>query len=104
MIEAISLNMSSSNARDINLTPRAFTKMKKLRLLNFNNCGNKVHVPEDLVKSDFTELKYFHWYGYPLKSLQPKFHFEKLVILEMRNSNLKKLWSGDVQVHLIFIL
>ncbi|KAK4839751.1 hypothetical protein QYF36_024653 [Acer negundo] len=45
-IEAISLNMSSSNARDINLSPRAFAKMKKLRLLNFYvnhsryNCGN----------------------------------------------------------------
>ncbi|KAK4837364.1 hypothetical protein QYF36_004871 [Acer negundo] len=34
-IEAISLNMSSSNARDINLTPWAFAKMKKLRLLEF---------------------------------------------------------------------
>ncbi|TXG71072.1 hypothetical protein EZV62_006007 [Acer yangbiense] len=92
--------MSSSNARDINLTPCAFTKMKKLRLLNFYvnyYCGNKVHVSEDLIESDFIELKYFHWYGCPLKSLQPKFHFEKLVILEMRNSNIEELWSSGVQ-------
>ncbi|TXG71058.1 hypothetical protein EZV62_005993 [Acer yangbiense] len=103
-IEAISLNMSSPNARDINLTPRAFAKMEKLRLLNFyvngiyNHYGNKVHVLESLVDYDFTELKYLHWYGYPSKSLQPKFHFEKLVILEMPNSNIEELWNGSVQM------
>ncbi|TXG71083.1 hypothetical protein EZV62_006018 [Acer yangbiense] len=92
--------MSSSNARDIKLNPRAFAKMEKLRLLNFyvndihDNCGYKVHVSKGLVEYDFTELKYLHWYGYPLKSLRPKFHFEKLVILEMPNSNIEELWSG----------
>ncbi|KAK3219857.1 hypothetical protein Dsin_013827 [Dipteronia sinensis] len=103
MIETISLNMSSSNVRDINLTPRAFANMVKLRLLNFyvndihNNCGNKVHVSEGLVEFDFTELKCFHWYGFPLKSLQQKFHFEKLVLLEMPNSNIEELWSDSIQ-------
>ncbi|TXG71068.1 hypothetical protein EZV62_006003 [Acer yangbiense] len=80
--------------------------MEKLRLLKFfvnnnhYNCRNKVHVPEGLIESDFTELKYLHWYGCPLKSLkslQPKFHFEKLVILEISNSNIEELWSSGVQ-------
>ena len=107
MIEAISLNMSSSNARDINLPPQAFAKMENLRLLKFyvsnvwHNRGNKVHAFEGL-ESVFTELKYLHWYGFPLKSLQPNFQSENLVILEMRKSNVEELWSGFL-VHSIFI-
>ncbi|KAI9159768.1 hypothetical protein LWI28_001748 [Acer negundo] len=92
--------MSSSNAKDINLTPRAFAKMEKLRLLKFyvsnvwNNRGNKVHVHDEGFEFVFNELKYLHWYGFPLKSLQPSLQLENLVILEMSNSNLEELWSG----------
>ncbi|KAK4838403.1 hypothetical protein QYF36_013469 [Acer negundo] len=92
--------MSSSNARDINLSPWAFVKMEKLRLLKFyvsddwwNNRSNKVHAPEGL-EYVFTELRYLHWYGFPLKSLQPNFQLENLVILKMPNSNVEELWSG----------
>ena len=108
MIEAISLDMSSSNARDINLTPNAFAKMEKLRLLKFyvsnvgDNRGNKVHVPDEGFESVFNELKYLHWYGFPLKSLQPNFQSENLVIVEMHNSNVEELWSGFM-VYLTFI-
>ncbi|TXG68511.1 hypothetical protein EZV62_003446 [Acer yangbiense] len=103
-IEAISLDMSSSNARDINLTPWAFAKMEKLRLLKFyvsnvrDNRGNKVHVPGEGFEYVFNELKYLHWYGFPLKSLQPNFQLESLVILEMPNSNVEELWSGFMQL------
>ncbi|TXG68555.1 hypothetical protein EZV62_003490 [Acer yangbiense] len=99
MIEAISLNMSSSNARDINLTPRAFVEMEKLRLLKFyvsnvgDNRGNKVHAPDEGFEYVFNELKYLHWYGFPLNSLQPNFQSENLVTLEMPNSNVEELWS-----------
>ena len=100
--------MSSSNARDINLTPHAFAKMEKLKLLKFyvsdvwwHNRSNKVHAPRGF-ESVFTELKYLHWYEFPLKLLQPNFHSEDLVILEMPNSNVEELWSGSL-VHLVFI-
>ena len=107
-IEAISLDMSSSNARDINLTPWAFAKMEKLRLLKFyvsnvwDNSGNKVHVLDEGFEFVFNELKYLHWYGFPLKSLLPNFQSENLVIVEMHNSNVEELWSGFL-VYLIFI-
>ena len=106
MIEAISLDMSSSNGRDINLSPWAFAKMENLRLLKFfvsgvqHIHGNKVHASKGL-ESIFTELKYLHWYGFPLKLWQPNFQSENLVILEMPNSNVEELWS-DFLVHLIF--
>ena len=101
----------STATQDINLHPRAFEKMHKLRLLQFyvpNYCENntkiKVHISPGLEYA-FNELKYLRWYGYPLKSLQPNFHLENLVILEMPKSNVKELWSGVVvQVHLIFKL
>ncbi|TXG68513.1 hypothetical protein EZV62_003448 [Acer yangbiense] len=96
--------MSSSDARDINLTPRAFAKMEKLRLLEFyvstgvwHNRGIKVHAFEGL-ESVFTELKYLHWYGFPLKLWQPNFQSKNLVILEMPNSNVEELWSGFMKL------
>ena len=97
-----------STTREIHLHPRAFVKVPNLRFLQFYtsyHCEkNKVHISE-VLESIFTKLKYLHWYGYPLKSLQPNFHLENLVILEMRESNVKELWSGIVvQVHLIFKL
>ncbi|TXG68567.1 hypothetical protein EZV62_003502 [Acer yangbiense] len=74
--------------------------MEKLRLLEFcvsnvrDNRGNKVHVPDEGFEFVFNELKYLHWYGFPLKSFQPNFQSENLVILEMPNSNIEELWSG----------
>ncbi|KAK4837683.1 hypothetical protein QYF36_007595 [Acer negundo] len=103
MTEAISLDMSSSNARDINLTHLGFAKMEKLRFLKFYasnvfpNHGNKVHALEGL-EFVFTDLMYLHWYGFQLKSLQPNFQLENLVILEMPNSNVEELWSGFQQL------
>ncbi|KAL5843182.1 hypothetical protein ACOSQ4_009140 [Xanthoceras sorbifolium] len=98
-IVGISLNMSTT--RDIQLHPRAFVKMQKLRFLRFyisdyrenSNNKNKVHVSQDGFECFFTELSYLHWYGCPLKSLQSNFHSENLVILEMPNSTLEELWS-----------
>ncbi|KAH9782084.1 ADP-ribosyl cyclase/cyclic ADP-ribose hydrolase [Citrus sinensis] len=37
---------------------------------------------------------YFHWHGYPLKSLPSNIHPEKLVLLEMPHSNIQQLWDG----------
>ncbi|KAL5776095.1 hypothetical protein ACOSP7_009021 [Xanthoceras sorbifolium] len=103
-IVGISLNMSTT--KDIQLHPRAFVKMQKLRFLRFyisdyrenSNNKNKVHVSQDGFECFFTELSYLHWYGCPLKSLQSNFHSENLVILEMPNSTLEELWSDVLQL------
>ncbi|KAH9725887.1 Disease resistance-like protein DSC1 [Citrus sinensis] len=42
----------------------------------------------------FTEVRYFHWHGYPLKSLPSNIHLEKLVLLEMPHSNIQQLLDG----------
>ncbi|TXG67431.1 hypothetical protein EZV62_008706 [Acer yangbiense] len=56
-----------------------------------------MYISQDL-ESVFTQLRYLHWYGCPLKSLQSNFHSKNLVILEMHNSNIEELWSGVQQL------
>ncbi|KAK3211425.1 hypothetical protein Dsin_016131 [Dipteronia sinensis] len=91
-----------STTRDIHLHPRAFVNMPNLRFLEFYNsyhCDkNKVHISE-VLEPVFTELKYLHWYGYPLKSLHSNFHLENLVILRMLNSNVEELWRSVQQFY-----
>ncbi|KAK9200295.1 hypothetical protein WN944_015492 [Citrus x changshan-huyou] len=69
-IEGICLDMSK--AKEIRLNPNTFTKMPKLRFLKFYsssfNGENKCKISY-LQDPGFGEVKYLHWYGYPLKSL-----------------------------------
>jgi hypothetical protein len=70
--------------------------MTNLQFLDF--CGNLVDYdifPQGL-ESFPTDLRYLHWM-YPLKSFPKKFSAENLVILEIFDSRLEKLWCG-VQV------
>ncbi|TXG67426.1 hypothetical protein EZV62_008701 [Acer yangbiense] len=76
--------------------------MQNLRFLKFyvsNYCdqNNKVYISQGL-KSVFTQLRYLHWCGCPLKSLQSNFHSKNLVLLVMPNSNIEELWSGVQQL------
>ncbi|TXG67919.1 hypothetical protein EZV62_009194 [Acer yangbiense] len=72
--------------------------MPKLKFLKFYNSQNekssKVHIPQGL-DSTFTELRYFHWHAYPLKSLPSKFDPENLFVLDMPYSNLEQLWNAN---------
>ncbi|KAH9781843.1 ADP-ribosyl cyclase/cyclic ADP-ribose hydrolase [Citrus sinensis] len=94
-IEGICLDMSK--VKEIHLNPNIFTKMRKLRFLKFysssfngeNKC--KVSYLQDL---GFAEVKYLHWHGYPLKSLASNLSAEKLVFLEVPNSDIEQLWNG----------
>ncbi|XP_031284343.1 disease resistance-like protein DSC1 [Pistacia vera] len=83
--------------REINLNPYAFSKMQNLRFLIVKNSywidNNKVHDFEG-IKFDFTELRCLYWNGYPCTLLPLNFDPENLVVLKMRNSNLKQLWIG----------
>ncbi|KAH9722720.1 Disease resistance-like protein DSC1 [Citrus sinensis] len=42
----------------------------------------------------FTEVRYLHWHGYPLKLLPSNIHPEKLVLLEMPHSNIEQLFDS----------
>ncbi|KAH9781847.1 ADP-ribosyl cyclase/cyclic ADP-ribose hydrolase [Citrus sinensis] len=46
-----------------------------------------------LQDSGFAEVKYLHWYGYPLKSLPSNLGAEKLVLLEVPDSDIERLWD-----------
>ncbi|KAH9778682.1 Disease resistance-like protein DSC1 [Citrus sinensis] len=93
-IQGISLDMSK--VKDINLHPNTFTKMPNLRILKFYSSMNE----ENKCKMSyfqgpgFTEVRYLHWHGYPLKLLPSNIHPEKLVLLEMPHSNIEQLFDS----------
>ncbi|KAL5848583.1 hypothetical protein ACOSQ3_006627 [Xanthoceras sorbifolium] len=96
VIEGITLDMSK--IRDICVNSHTFAKMHNLRFFKFYSSSygenkNKVHVFHDL-ESVFTELRYLHWHGCPLKSLTWNFLPQNLVVLDMPQSNVEQLWSG----------
>ncbi|KAK2353098.1 disease resistance protein RUN1 [Trifolium repens] len=84
---------------NICLSPKAFEKMVNLRLLVFQDHKEikSVSLPHGL---DFLpeNLRYFLWERYPLKSLPPNFFPEMFVVLSMQNSNVEKLWSGEMNL------
>ncbi|KAL5778555.1 hypothetical protein ACOSQ2_009292 [Xanthoceras sorbifolium] len=95
-IEGIALDMSK--IRDLHVNSHTFAKMHNLRFFKFYSSSygekkNKVHLFHDL-ESVFTELRYLHWHGCPLKSLTHNFLLENLVALDMPQSNVEQLWSG----------
>ncbi|KAL6316807.1 hypothetical protein AAG906_021107 [Vitis piasezkii] len=94
-IEGIVLNISA--AERIEFTTKAFKMMNKLRLLKVcrdHKCGSMVHVSTDFEFPSY-ELRYLHWDGYPLESLPSNFHGEKLIELNLQNSELRGLWEGS---------
>ncbi|KAH9648921.1 ADP-ribosyl cyclase/cyclic ADP-ribose hydrolase [Citrus sinensis] len=97
-IEGISLDMS--RVKEICLNPNTFTKMRRLRFFKFYNSFSRVNKCKvrnsRCLESLFNEFRYFHWDGYPLKSLPSKNIPEHLVSLEMPHSNIEQLWN-DVQ-------
>ncbi|KAH9781853.1 ADP-ribosyl cyclase/cyclic ADP-ribose hydrolase [Citrus sinensis] len=95
-IEGICLDMST--VKEIRLNLSTFTKMPKLRFLKFYsssfNGENKCKVSY-LQDPRFAEVKYFHWHGYPLKSLPSNLSAEKLVFLKVPYSDIEQLWNGE---------
>ncbi|KAH9725548.1 Disease resistance-like protein DSC1 [Citrus sinensis] len=95
-IEGMCLDMSK--VKEIYLNSDTFTKMRKLRFLKFyistHKGENKCKV-SNFRSPIFAEIRYFHWHGYPLKSLPSNIDPEKLVLLEMPHSNIEQLWSGN---------
>ena len=103
-----SIHFDMSKVSELPLYPKAFDNMPNLRFLEFNGSKHekKVHGFEVLTY-DFSELRYFCWDGYPAKSLPPNFNPKNLVALCMRNSKVKKLWTGNqvfVNLHIAIYL
>ncbi|KAJ4849595.1 hypothetical protein Tsubulata_047503 [Turnera subulata] len=102
-VEALSLDMSQ--IMPMQLSPKVFEEMDKLRLLSFyfkNGCyknPTKLHLPQGLEYLPNT-LRLLHWDLYPSPSLPLNFCPERIVHLEMPNSSLTQLWEGD-NVHLV---
>nr|VDD50331.1 unnamed protein product [Brassica oleracea] len=77
---------------------RAFEGMTRLQFLRFKSPyssgkNNKLILPLDLNNLP-RKLRVLRWDEFPLRCLPPDFAAEFLVILEMRNSSIEKLWKG----------
>lgn len=95
--------MDVCQIKTVHLSVDTFKKMPNLRILIMYSDpwvkGSNVYVPFGLV-SNFNKLRYFHWDEYALESLPVTFRAEKLVVLRMERSQLKKLWDGvKVVIH-----
>ncbi|CAI0556430.1 unnamed protein product [Linum tenue] len=90
-VEGLFLDMAKS--REMCLSPKAFEKMFKLRLLKLHNLE-----PSQGVQSLSDELRYLRWDGFPSKSLPSHFCPENLVELNLPFSNIEQLWPGKQQL------
>ncbi|KAK2442710.1 disease resistance protein RPV1 [Trifolium repens] len=96
VVEVISFNIDTSKTEDLSLSSDSFRSMINLRYLHINYSSmitNRLHFLKGLEwLSD--KLRYLHWNKFPLKSLPSTFCAEKLVVLSMTRSKLRKLWDG----------
>ncbi|CAI0556427.1 unnamed protein product [Linum tenue] len=100
-VEGLFLDMAKS--REMCLSPKAFEKMFKLRLLKLHNLEPsqgryKVQLLDECVQSLSDELRYLRWDGFPSKSLPSHFCPENLVELNLPFSNIEQLWPGKQQL------
>ncbi|KAI4334698.1 hypothetical protein L6164_013412 [Bauhinia variegata] len=95
-VQCISLDICK--IKQINLHANTFEKMNNLRLLHFHMSNpeehSKVRVSGGLEIFPYN-LRVLQWDRYPLRSLPSSFLSENLVELDMRNSQLEKLWDED---------
>ncbi|CAN6818314.1 unnamed protein product [Brassica oleracea] len=92
--------LDMSNVKRMELPSDIFTKMLNLKFLKFYNCSEwcekdcRLQLPGGL---DYfpDELVYLHWQGYPLDYLPMNFDPEKLVVLNLRYSNIEQLWKEE---------
>ncbi|XP_010453999.1 PREDICTED: putative disease resistance protein At4g11170 [Camelina sativa] len=92
----ISFNMSE--IRELFLGERAFSGMHNLQILRFYKLWSDkaiVHLHEGLDCLPLPrKLKLLHWEGCPMKHMSFRFRPECLIEINMKWSNLKKLWEG----------
>ncbi|XP_039689767.1 putative disease resistance protein At4g11170 [Medicago truncatula] len=86
-------SISLRTMRKLELSPRVFDKMTKLRFLYFGDIDSFNCLPQRF-QSFPTNLRYLHWMYCPLKSFPENFSAENLVILNLYDSKMEKLWRG----------
>ncbi|KAK0601595.1 hypothetical protein LWI29_025651 [Acer saccharum] len=94
-VEGISLYMGKLKDGHLNLSCQVFDKMPNLRLLLFTHHirSYEVHLPNGL-NSLPDDLIILRWQRYPLRALPSNFSLEKLVKLDLSQSNIEQLWEG----------
>ncbi|KAK4269994.1 hypothetical protein QN277_023084 [Acacia crassicarpa] len=85
-IEGLALNMLRNNSSSLRVD--MFKKMKMLRLLQLVN----VHLTGDY---DYlsTNLRWLSWREFPLENMPMNFNLEKIVAIDLKWSNLVKVWK-----------
>lgn len=92
-VEGLALDVQES------FSTKSFTKMRRLKLLQIigaNLVGSYSLLPKELI--------WLCWFGCPLKSLPSDFHLNDLVILDMQESKVRKLWKGTKILNRLKIL
>ncbi|XP_028763108.1 TMV resistance protein N-like [Neltuma alba] len=81
------LSMKSSKGGEERFETKAFKKMEKLRLLHLEN----IQLGGDY-KYINGALRWLCWHGFPVEHIPKKFYQEKLVVMELKYSNLRQVW------------
>ncbi|XP_058743712.1 disease resistance protein RML1A-like [Vicia villosa] len=98
-----SLAIDLSIIKDLQLNPKVFEKMNRLQYLDIYSKGYScdvvqsrggLYLPQGL-ESLPNELRYLRWAHFPLESLPSNFSSEKLVVLDLQHSRVRKLWHED---------
>ncbi|XP_038705144.1 disease resistance protein RPV1-like isoform X4 [Tripterygium wilfordii] len=80
------------NEKQVVLYTKPFRPMVNLRLLEINQVklvGNFKYVP--------TELRWLQWKGCPLRNLPYNFHPRQLTVLDLSESNIKRVWGWNAK-------
>ncbi|KAK4269975.1 hypothetical protein QN277_023066 [Acacia crassicarpa] len=85
-IEGLALNMSRNNSSSLSVD--MFKKMKMLRLLQLV----KVQLTGDYNYLS-TNLRWLSWHEFPLENMPMNFNLEKIVAIDLKWSNLVKVWK-----------
>ncbi|XVE84671.1 hypothetical protein DITRI_Ditri17bG0031900 [Diplodiscus trichospermus] len=97
-VEGLSLDVSARE--DVIVSTEAFAKMVNLRLLKINS----VHISTGCYEKFSKELRWLCWHRCPLKVLPPNLDLDNLAVLDMRFSNVKKVWKETKILHRLKIL
>lgn len=93
----VGISFDTSAINEVFISKGAFKRMPNLRFLKVIKStydGNdRMDIPHEKIELP-QRLRFLHWKAYPVKCLPPTFNTEFLVKLDLRNSQLEKLWEG----------
>ncbi|XP_022734183.1 TMV resistance protein N-like [Durio zibethinus] len=99
-VEGLSLDASACREDVIVSSTEALAKMINLRLLKINSIPFTSGSYEKFSK----ELRWLCWHKCPLKVLPPNLDLDNMAVLDMRFSNVRKVWKETKFIHKLKIL